>query len=329
MPRIPSWIFVIIALLYFSAIRVDIMDIDASQYAEISREMAVNGERLHIYDKGVNYLDKPPMLFWLSSYSMQLFGATNFAYKLPSLLLALLAIYATYRLAKHFYDESTSRIAALVLASCQGMFLMTNDIRCDLALMAWVITGMWLLQEWISRKKWLYLILSSLAFGAALMTKGPIGIIAPVLAFGSHWMLRREWKNILKWQYLIAILIIGISLIPMCIGLYQQYDLYPEKFVNGKNHESGLKFFFWTQSFGRITGENVWNNGADLSFQIVNMLWSFLPWIFLLIPAIVYYVKQLYQQKFLLHQNQEAISLGGFILCYFAVGLSTYLLPFH
>ena len=57
--KIPLWIFLIIGALYFCAVRVDIMDIDASQYAEISREMSISGDYLHVYDRGMDYLDKP------------------------------------------------------------------------------------------------------------------------------------------------------------------------------------------------------------------------------------------------------------------------------
>jgi 4-amino-4-deoxy-L-arabinose transferase-like glycosyltransferase len=329
MPRIPLWVFVIIAALYFSAIRVDIMDIDATQYAEISREMAQSGDYLHIYDRGNNYLDKPPFLFWASAASIKVFGATNLGYKLPSILLALLAIFATYRLARLLYDENTGRVVALILATCQGMFLMTNDIRCDLALMSWVITSIWLLQEWIVGKRWLYLCLGAFAIAMGMMTKGPISIMAPAFALGSNWVLRREWRNIFRWEYLILLLLVALLLVPMSIGLYQQFDLYPNKFIDGKSGVSGLKFFFWTQSFGRITGENVWNNGADLSFQLVNMLWSFLPWIFVLLPALFLNFRTLIRQKFKLNKDQEWISTGGFLLCYLAVGMSKYQLPHY
>lgn len=329
MPRIPLWIFVVIAALYFSAVRVDLMDIDATQYAEISREMAQTGDYLHIYDRGNNYLDKPPFLFWASAASIKLLGATNLGYKLPSILLALLAVYATYRLARLLYNEATGRIAALILASCQGMFLMTNDVRCDLALMAWAITSIWLLQEWISSKRWYFLLLGSCTIALGMMTKGPIGILAPAFALGSNWILKRNWKQFFKWQYLILLLVITLLLVPMSIGLYQQYDIHPDKFIDGKSGVSGLKFYFWTQSFGRITGENSWNNGADISFQLVNMLWSFLPWIFILIPALWLNFRNIIRQKFRLNENQEWISTGGFLLCYLAVGLSKYQLPHY
>src|ERR1044072_7165232 len=108
--RIPFWVFLILGALYFCAVRVDIMDIDASQYAEISREMARSNDFLHIYDRGYDYVDKPPFLFWVTALSIKAFGATPFAYRLPTILFAFLAIYATYRLTRLLYNESVARI---------------------------------------------------------------------------------------------------------------------------------------------------------------------------------------------------------------------------
>jgi len=329
MPRIPLWIFLLLAVLYISAVHVDIMDIDASQYAEISREMAQTQDYLHIYDRGRNYLDKPPMLFWISSAGIRLFGANPLGYKSASILMALLALYATYRLARLLYNEATGRVAALILGCCQGMFLMTNDVRCDLVLMSWTITAIWLLQEWVMQRKWYWLAAGSVSIALGMLSKGPIALLAPVFAFGSNWVLQRRWRMFLKPGYLFAAGLIALVLIPFSIGLYQQYNLYPDKFIDGKSGVSGLRFFYWTQSFGRITGESSWDNGADISFQLVNMLWSFLPWIFIFLPALFVYSRQLILQKFRLQEGQEWLSMGGFLLCYLAVGLSRYQLPHY
>lgn len=329
MPKVPAWVFVLLAILLFSAVRVDIMDIDAAQYSEISREMMHSGDYLHIYDRGANYLDKPPFLFWVSSLSMKIFGATNFGYRLPSILFALWAMFATYKLAKKLYDENTGRMAALILGCCQGMFLMTNDVRCDTILMSWVITAVWMIKEATDKRKWYYVLGGTLSIACGMMTKGPIALMVPLFCFGSEWVLKRQWKNIFNPRHIIDIVLIGLFLIPMCIGLYQQYDIHPEKWIDGKQGTSGLRFFFWTQSFGRITGENTWENGADISFLLVNMLWSFLPWIFLFLPALFVNVRELIQQKFRLRPDQEFITTGGFILSYLALGLSHYQLPHY
>lgn len=329
MPKVPFWVFILLAVLYFSAIRVDTMDVDASQYAEMSREMMKSGDYLHVYDRGHDYLDKPPFLFWVSSASMKVFGANNLGFKLPSILFALLALYATYRLTRRLYDENTARMAALILGTCQGFFLMTNDVRCDTILMSWVITAVWLVKEWDISGKLYWLLLGAAAVAFGMMTKGPIALMVPVFCFASDWILKRQWKKLFKPQYILAIIVIGILLIPMSIGLYQQFDMHPEKLIDGKHNTSGLRFFFWSQSFGRITGESPWQNSVDMSFLLSNMLWSYLPWILLFLVGLVINVIELFKQKLRLSPQQEWISTGGFILTYLALGSSRYQLPHY
>lgn len=305
------------------------MDIDASQYASMSREMLGSHNWLQLYDRGLEYLDKPPFLIWISALSMKIFGVGNFGYKLPSILFALWALYATYRLTRLLYNENTARAAALILATCQGMFLMTNDVRCDTILMSWVVTSIWLIKEWDVSRKYKYLFMGFAAIGFGMMTKGPIALMVPVFCFATDWALKREWKKFFNPAYLLGIVIIAVVLLPMSIGLYQQFDLHPEKVVNGQQHVSGLRFFYWSQSFGRITGESPWKNGADMSFLLLNMLWSFLPWVFVLLPAIVVNVITLFRQKLRLQPGQEWISMGGFLLAYLALGSSAYQLPHY
>ena len=305
------------------------MDIDASQYASMSSEMLQSHNWLQLYDHGRAYLDKPPFLFWISALSMRVFGTGNLGYKLPSILFAFWAIYATYRLARLLCNEPAARMAALILATSQGMFLMTNDVRCDTILMSWVVTAIWLVKEWDKNKKLIYLLLGFGAAGMGMMTKGPIALMVPVFCFATDWALKREWKQFFHPAYLAGIVVIGLLLLPMSIGLYQQFDMHPALEVNGKTGVSGLRFYYWSQSFGRITGESPWKNGADISFLLLNMLWSFLPWVFVLVPAIVVNVTTLIRQKFRLQQGQEWITTGGFILAYLALGSSAYQLPHY
>lgn len=329
MPKVPFWIFVLLALLHLSAFYIDVMDVDASQYAEMSREMMRSGSYFQLYDRGNEYLDKPPFLFWVSALSMNVFGVSNFAYKLPSILFAFWAIYATYRFAKLLYGEATGRVAALVLGTCQGMFLMTNDVRTDTILMSWVITALWLFKEWDISKKLKYMAGGAAAIAFGMMTKGPIALLVPVFCFASDWALKREWKKFFRPAYLLAIVVIAVLLIPMSIGLYQQFDMHPEKTVNGLQNVSGLRFFYWSQSFGRITGESPWENGAGFDFLMSSMLWAFLPWILLFLTGLIINIVTLFKQRFRLYHGQEWMTTGGFILAYISLASSKYQLPHY
>jgi 4-amino-4-deoxy-L-arabinose transferase-like glycosyltransferase len=305
------------------------MDIDATQYASISREMMESGNYLQLYDLGRDYLDKPPMLFWLSSASMQVFGVHDWAYRLPSFLFSLLAIYSTYRLALLFYKKDVALLAALVLASCQAMFLINHDVRTDTMLMGWVACSIWQLAEWYQYNKWRNLLVAGFAIAGGMMTKGPIALMIPVFAFVPHFILRREWKQFLRWQYLPLMLLIALLLLPMSMGLYQQYDLHPGKTVVGKTINSGLRFYYWTQSFGRITGENTQVENASIFFLLLNMLWSFLPWIVFFLLGLVEAIKNIIRRKFYISDKEEAITLSGFLITYFALGSSQVQLPHY
>jgi hypothetical protein len=115
----------------------------------------------------------------------------------------------------------------------------------------------------------------------------------------------------------------------MSIGLYQQFDMHPEKTTNGVQGISGLRFFYWTQSFGRITGESPWKNGAYFTFLLENMLWSFLPWILVFLPALAANIFNLIKSKFKIAHHEEWITTGGFILTYCSLAVSGYQLPHY
>lgn len=318
-----------ILLIYGFNLFIDVMEIDAAQYALISMEMSVTKSFLQVYQQGMDYLDKPPLLFWLSSLSFLTFGVSNFAYKLPSLLIALLGIYSLYRFTKLRYNKETGRLAAFILASTQALFLITNDIRTDTILLGLVMFSIWQINEYLLQSKFKNLLFASLGFGAAMMAKGPIALIIPIAGFGFEFIVKRQWKLIVKPQWLLVLLIIAITLIPMSYGLYTQFDLHPEKFVYGMQGPSGLRFFYWTQSFGRITGENYWQNDAGYFYFLHTILWDFQPWILLFIPAFLLKCKKLILTKFKAESQEEYISFGAFVFVFMALSLSKYKLPHY
>lgn len=317
-------------VVYIIAIgKVPLIDIDAAQYASMSREMLENGSYLKLYDLGKDYLDKPPMLFWLSSFSLGILGVQDWAYRIPSVIMLLLGIYSTYRLAALFYSKNIAQLAALILASSQAVFLMVHDVRCDTMLLGWVTLSLWQLAAWYQHRKWKHFFWAFIAIAGGMMTKGPIALMVPVFAFVPHFILRREWQQFFRWEYLLGLLIVAALLIPMSIGLYQQYDLEPGKIFHGRPVNSGLRFYYWTQSFGRYTGENVYHEMNHFTFLLENMMWSFLPWVLLFLAGLVWVVRQLISQQFRLSRQEEWISAGGFMITYCILARSQAQLPHY
>lgn len=307
---------------------IPLMDIDAAQYASISREMLERNSFLQIYDLGKDYLDKPPMLFWLSALSMKFFGINDWAYRLPSFIFLILALYATFKFAKLKYNDTVAALAVLILASCQAFFLIAHDVRTDTMLMGWVALSIWLIAKWASSKAWPDFVWAMVAIAGGMMTKGPIALVVPVLAFAPQWFFEKKWTYFFKPIYLLGIFIIGILLIPMSWGLYQQFDLQPGKLINNIPIQSGLRFYYWTQSFGRYTGENYYHEMSYPTFLLENMLWSFLPWIFIFIWAFIAKFIKMFKEG-LFNVQTERISFFGFFLTYLVLSRSQAQLPHY
>jgi hypothetical protein len=308
---------------------IPLIDIDAAQYASMSREMASTGNYLQLFDLGKDYLDKPPLLFWLSSLSIQLFGVYDWAYRLPSILCLGLALWSVYRFTLLYYNGLTAQLSVLVLASSQAFILMAHDVRCDTMLMGFVMFSIWQLAAWYQNNLWKHFVMAFIGIGFGMLTKGPIAIVVPGVSFAIHFLLQRNWKQFFRWEYIIGILIVGVLLIPMSIGLYTQFDLQPGKIIHGVPIKSGLRFYYWTQSFGRYTGENVFNEMNHFTFLLENMLWSFLPWIFIFLIALLISIKDLIKNKFKLQSHQEFIAAGGFIATYCMLARSQAQLPHY
>ncbi len=310
-------LYALLLITYIGGLFLQIMEVDAAQYAAMSMEMLKTKSFLKLYDGGLPYLDKPPLLMWLSSLSFYLFGISEFTYRLPSFLATILAIYSTYRLAKQWYNETIASWSALILASCQAFFLFNNDVKTDNLLTGMVIFSIWQLSSYIRNRKPINFILGVIGVSLAMLSKGPIGLIVPATAIGCHLLLHRNWKGIFDFRWLIAIPVILLFLSPMLYGLYEQWG------------SKGITFFFWTQSFGRITGQSEWNNHADPFFFEHTFAWAFLPWTICGIIGLFYSVKELFKSRFRLDENNEGMTISGFILVFIALSMSHYKLPHY
>ena len=309
-------------VLYLPGMWIDVMEVDAAQYASMSMEMLQTGNFLQLYEQGRDYLDKPPLLFWMSSFGYLLFGFHNWVYKLPSVLFTLLAIYATYRYVRLHHDKTTALLASLILASSQAIFLMNNDVRTDNLLMGAMMLAFWQIGEIDKGHRHLkHFIGVGVGIGLAMLSKGPLGLVIPILGYGCVWLWMRKWQTLFQWGWILSLAIILLLLLPMCIGLYLQFDSQPDKEMFGRKGVSGLYFFFWEQSFGRVTGASTWANDAGPFFFVHTYIYAFLPWVVFL-PA---YVWQLIKNR----TQQEWFSTASFVLTFAALTASRFKLPHY
>lgn len=330
-------IFALTGLVYALGLFIEIIDIDSAQYAELSREMLESKSFLEVYLLGNDYLDKPPFLFWLTSLSYWIFGEAEWSFRLGSVLFSLVGVIATYKLGNLLYNKRIGFVASLMLMSSLAFVLMNNDVRTDTILTSAIVISVWKLMAYLYYKRKRDLIFGFAAMAIAMMTKGPIGMIVPLMALVSYTIGRQKYQHLFRYQWLLGFLLVAVLLIPMSWGLYTQFDMHPEKImafnsdagVVRKEGVSGLKFFFWDQSFGRITGENQWSNDTSPFFFVHTFLWSFFPWALLAIWAFFWRIIVTINDVIKGEKKQEWLTLGGFILPFVALSFSQYKLPHY
>lgn len=311
---LPVGLFVI-----WQGLQVDVMEVDAAQYASIAREMLHSQAWLEVYEHGKTYQskgfpDKPPLLFWSGALGMAIFGEGNVGFKIISVLAALLSIYAIGKWAELLYGVSAKLPARLFYGLNVGALLMMMDIRTDTLLVSLVVCAAWQLEAYLRTRKRSAFVWAFVALGFGMLAKGPLALIALAAAFGGDALLQRDWKRIFKVEWLLGLAIIGLLLSPMLYGLYRQWGW-----------ESGIVYYFWTQSFGRVTGENQWANDTSSIFLLESFLWIYLPWTLTLATALWTFVRQ----PKLLFVPGGLVAPVGFVLLFIAMSLSQYKLPHY
>jgi 4-amino-4-deoxy-L-arabinose transferase-like glycosyltransferase len=109
-------------------------------------------------------VDKPPLPLYLQAVSLLLFGASEAAARIPSLLSHVVSVWLLYRLGTALYDEMTGLLASLLLAASPYAILFAATAFTDSMMVAWVLAAC---LAAVSRR-WF---LAGLLTGAAAITK--------------------------------------------------------------------------------------------------------------------------------------------------------------
>lgn len=262
-PRIVQLLTALLTLLNFYFVLIaPVLDVDAALYAALSMEMIENQSYFHLYERGIDYLDKPPLLFWLNALSFKIFGIHPWSYRLPSLLSLIPALFTLYHFVKSISDAEKAQLSVMVFSSSIGFWWIASDLKTDLMLVSFIICAAYFLTQALSKPSFLHHLAYAFFTALAMMSKGLPGLFLPLVMLIPYIIARGMFRELMRIPWWWILPLIALFIFPMLFGLYTQFDQHPEKWVHGKQGVSGLKFFFWEQSFGRITGENKWSNNA-------------------------------------------------------------------
>ncbi len=304
----------------------DMMPPDAALYGSIAKEMHLNNDFVNLYSLGKDWLDKPHLPFWLTALSFKIFGTSNFAYKLPGVLVFLLGVWSTYKFTLKNYNKETATLAALILATSLHSVISNFDVRAEPYLTGFIIAGLYWFYLYIQNRKWTDLVIACLFCAFAIMTKGIFAMIPIVAALGGHFIITKQWKEILNPMWILGLLFIAVFILPEIYTLYLQFDIHPEKIVFGKTDVSGIKFFLWDSQFGRFFNTGPIKGHGDPFFFIHTILWAFLPW------SIIFYIASFLKIKRNLksvNTNEEYYTLFGTLATILVFSLSKFQLAHY
>lgn len=137
-PLWPWFLGLSLALLIFRLISLGwypLMDTSEARYGEIARVMVQTGNWVTPQEwPGNPFWAKPPLSTWLSAVSIQMFGVSEFAVRLPAMLCALLVLGMTgvwaKTLSSDFGREQSGLAIALLMASV-GFFAAAGAVMTD------------------------------------------------------------------------------------------------------------------------------------------------------------------------------------------------------
>lgn len=330
-PILVIFIYAVLWLVvYIWGMLVPLFDSDSSHHALIGMHMYLTGNYTDLIDRGKDYLDKPHLLFWLAALGDWLTDLRTVSFKLPSLLVAIPGLYATFRLAKSLYNKQTGFNAVVILLSTQAYILAHNDVRMDALLLSLIITSTWMLYEFTQSNHIKWMIGGSFVLAMAFSTKGMSGAIPPLIAVGSQLIYSRNWSffRSFRWIWIIPLFFLFAS--PVLYAYYLQYDLHPEKTIRGMTHISGVAFILFFQNIERLQGDNWGNAGSNDPFLFFHsLLWAMLPWCILGYWAVFRRTFSVWKEKFRYTQGKEILSLTTIIIMFTIMSLSNFKLPHY
>ncbi len=229
-----------------------LLEPDEGRYAQIAREMLLRGEWIVPTLQGEPYLDKPPLLYWLTRISYSLFGVSETTARLFPALAVHGTILIVYLIGRRSLGERSAFWGALLLSVAPGFVGMGRLLLLDGLLTFFVSLSIFAAFEAVrgERLRLGWWLLSAAACGFGILTKGPIALILLAPPIVAHRWLTRPSVGLesptysdrapIGWRQIA--LFLGVAFLvnlPWYVGIYLRAPAF-------------LRYFFWEQNVMRF-----------------------------------------------------------------------------
>lgn len=244
---------------------------DEGRYAEIAREMVVSGDYVTPRDDFELYFEKPPLVYWAEAAAIQIFGASEFAVRLPAALFSVGQVVVTAAFAEAMLGAAAGFFAALALALSPLFFGLARFATLDPAL-AFFLTAALAAFYAASRhdsfaappsRRWLITSSAMLALGT--LAKGPVALILGVAIVFTWLASERRLAAIFRMPLAWCAVVYCAIVMPWFVLMEMR-------------NPGFLKFFFIHEHLQRYVSSN--EHGWGLWFFIPIVAGGTWPWIF-------------------------------------------------
>ncbi len=245
-----------------------VIDYDEGYYAQAAQQMVKGGDWVTPYAGGVRFLEKPPLMYWLTAGSFLVFGINEFALHLPTALGVLALVWLVVLIARRASGEKAGIVAGLCMAFSAGTYLFTREALHDIWLVLFISLAMYAFLEWyLTNQSLRHALLFSAALAGAIMCKSLIGVAFPLGIVVVFFLFSRHAP---KWRKLYVfpgvLLFLGLAV--------------PWHWLEAVRTQGFLNFFFVGEQFLRFFGKReppvLWNLPL-LTFWALILVWFF-PW---------------------------------------------------
>lgn len=250
-----------------------IWDANEAFYAETPRQMVRSGDYVNPTFNGAPRFNKPVLSYWIVAGFYQVFGISVWAERVAIAVGALGIAAAAFVIARVLWSVRAAWIAALVILSAPRVVFFARRIFIDvwITLFMSLVLMFFVLAEARPRHRRRYLLLMYAAAGLGVLTKGPVAIALPALAFGLYLLIERRLRDIPRMHLLPGALIVIAIVAPWYAMVYAEH---------GWGH---IREFFIGENIGRYA-ETVGEQDRPFLFYLPVLLTELFPWA-IFVPA--------------------------------------------
>ncbi len=274
----PFWIVVAIFVwLAATAWIRPFMDPDEGRYAGVAYQMWRSGDWLVPRLDGLPFFHKPPLFYWIGAAAMALFGPSEWAGRLPSILGATLAAGSLFLFVRRWCDARLALWSAAILVTLPFFFGGAQFANLDM-LVAGCIGATVLLAAHaaLTREQsdarsdpattWRWALAGAFVFAAlGVLAKGLIGLVLPGAVFVLWCLATRRLRALRLFGWWPGWILFVLVAVPWMVLMQLRF---PEFF----------DYFIVTQHFRRFA-ETGFNNAQPFWFYLPVIAALSLPWV--------------------------------------------------